>query len=648
MSPVRLIFYLARQMVLWLSLSSPVWAGGAFLPPEQAFRAQALLQDSKTVQVIIDIAPGYYLYRKRLRWETQPPSIELGPVSLPPGQIKHDPNFNEDLEVYHDQLVFNLPVRRAASDFALSLSYQGCAEKGLCYPPVHAQIQVQVVGGKLIDARLGDAANASNAPDATSALDALRASTRRSALGDQAPSANPRPSADGSSGAVGLDLALRTGRWWQVIAVFFAAGVLLSLTPCVLPLVPILSTIIIGTQPAQTAGAEGHWRNFALAASYSLGLALVYTAVGIAAGFLGQSLTAALQTPWVLGAFALVLVLLSLSMFGWYDLQLPHGLQSKLSAASGRLRGGQVLGVFVMGMLSALIVGPCVSAPLAAALIYIGTTHDARLGGTALFSLASGMSVPLMLVGLSADSWIPRAGAWMNQIKVFFGFVLLGVAWWMVSPLLPTWWFMSGLGLLLVTMAVFCFRLFDPLKPSGRGRGWQLSAKVAGLLVALVGLAQWVGVMSGSEDPLRPLGSWHAGATPAGGSGQATQEEASTVRFRRVSSVEEFEAIARGAQGVVVLDFYADWCVSCKEMERFTFNHAPIARRMRRAVLLQFDVTANTPENTAMLKHFGVFGPPATLFFRSDGQTVDEVLAARTIGFLNSDGFAQRLNAAGL
>ena len=645
------------RLLACMLLAIPLWAFAAtYLRPEQAFQARAYLQDPHTVQVIIDIAPHYYLYRKRLHWEAEPASVAIGEVRLPQGQIKHDPNFNEDLEIYHDQVAFNLPIAHPAPDTRLNLSYQGCAEQGLCYPPQHLQVRLSAQGGALTGVQVmppdgtsdrSGSSGSSGTGDSSDALAAWRAAAGSSANGSVSDSASdlrapaqagaPQTSGTAAGSATGsftagsaLDRALQAGHWWQVVGVFFVAGVLLSLTPCVLPLVPILSSIIVG---AEAGRAPSRGRHLLLAASYSLGMALVYTAVGVAAGLVGQGLTNALQTPWALGGFAALLVLLSLSMFGVYTLQLPHALQSRISVASGRLPGGQLLGVLAMGMLSALIVGPCVSAPLAAALIYIGTTHDARLGGVALFSMACGMSVPLMLVGLSANSLLPRAGAWMNQVKVFFGFLLLGVALWMVVPLLPAWVFMSLLGLLLVTAAVFCFRLFDPIVPARRG--WQWAAKVVGLALVLAGGAQWVGVMAGGDDALHPLAALRGGASST----------AAALPFQRVHSVAEFQRIAQGSTGVVVLDFYADWCVSCKEMDRWTFGNADIARRLSGATLLRADVTDDTADNRALLQHFGLFGPPATLFFRAGAQ---EISPARTVGYLAADAFAKRLSAAGL
>ena len=381
-------------------------------------------------------------------------------------------------------------------------------------------------------------------------------------------------------------------------------------------------------------------RGLLLAASYSLGMAMVYTAMGVAAGLAGEGLAAALQNPWVLGAFALMLAGFSLSMFGVYQLQLPASLQAKASETSGRFQGGRVLGVFAMGGLSALIVGPCVAAPLAGALVYISQTRDVLVGGVALFSLACGMSVPLLLVGVSAGSLLPRAGGWMEHVKHAFGVMLLAVAIWMVSPVLPGWALMALVGALLVITAVY-LGAFERLPDA---RGWPRLVKGVGVLFALVGAVQFLGLLSGGRDVLQPLSHLaqrRGAAEPDGALAQAGEG----LNFRRVSTVAELDAAVAAAGKPVMLDFYADWCTSCKEYEKFTFRDARVQQRLRDVVLLQADVTANNEHHKALLKRFQLFGPPGLVFFDPQGR---EKAEARVLGYQSGDQFLESLKAAAL
>ncbi|HKW83248.1 MAG TPA: protein-disulfide reductase DsbD, partial [Burkholderiaceae bacterium] len=441
------------------------------------------------------------------------------------------------------------------------------------------------------------------------------------------PAAGPGPIGDDAA----LGATLRNGKFWGVVGVFLLAGVLLSLTPCVLPMLPILSSIIVGHGNNVT-----RTRGFALAASYSLGMALVYTALGVAAGLAGEGLAAALQNPWVLGAFALGLVALALSMFGAYELQLPALFAGRLTAASQRLPAGKLAGVFAMGGVSALIVSPCVAAPLAGALVYISQTRDVWLGGTALFSLAAGMSVPLLLIGASAGSLLPRAGAWMDEVKRFFGLLLLGVALYTVQPVWPTALVLALWGALLLATAVLL------VSDQHRGHRGELSKslwrRVVAAVLAVCGLLEFAGAASGGSNPLQPLAHL----------ARRTQGDAvagSGVTFNAVRSVGELDAALRGAGRPVMLDFYADWCVSCKEMERFTFSDPAVQKRLAGALLLKADVTANSDADKALLKRFQLFGPPGTIFFDANGR---EIPGSRVIGFQSSDRFLRTLHSVGL
>ena len=593
----------------WLALAAaPAWsANDDFLEPEQAFAMTASRLDERTIELRFDVAPGYYLYRERFVFEARPASVALA-AQIPRGTVKFDETFQKEVETHRDTLRLQLKVSDLAAPFALSVTSQGCADKGLCYSPQVHELQVDMVAG------------------------AITAITRL-APGQAAefnPSAEPRPPAAANQ-STRIQSALQSGNLLLIAGVFVVAGLLLSFTPCVLPMVPILSSIIVG-QGAPVSKARG----FGLALAYCLGMALVYTGFGVVAGLLGEGLAAALQNPWVLGAFALLLAGLSLSMFGFYELQMPSFIQNKVSEASGRLQGGKFVGVFAMGGLSALIVGPCVAAPLAGALVYISQTRDVLIGGVALFSLACGMSAPLLLVGLSAGSLLPRAGAWMEGVKHVFGVLLLAVAIWLVSPVLPSWAVMLMGGTLLLMAAVY-LHAFDRL-PDG-ARGWSRFGKGVGVLLALVGTAQFVGALSGGRDALQPLAhlASRGGAAPSVASAGPT--------FQRVRSIAELDAAVAAADKPVMLDFYADWCVSCKEYEKFTFTDSQVREKLAGFVLLKADVTANNAQDKALLKRYNLFGPPGIIFIAPRGQ---EMAAARVIGYQPSEQFLGSLKAASL
>jgi thiol:disulfide interchange protein DsbD len=421
--------------------------------------------------------------------------------------------------------------------------------------------------------------------------------------------------------------ALQSGSLLLMLAVFFGAGILLAFTPCVLPMIPILSGIIIGEGRAV---AKAH--AFALSLTYVLGMALTYTAIGILAALSGTLLSAALQNPWVLGAFAAVFVALAASMFGFYDLQLPAVFHSKVAAASQRLRGGEITGVALMGVLSAAIVSPCVAAPLAGALLYISQTRDVVLGGAALFSLALGMGVPLIAVGVTEGALLPKSGHWMKAVKKFFGFMLLGLAIWIVAPVIPLATYMLAWAALLIIGAMYLHAL-DPLPEgaSGYARFW----KGVGVIALLAGAALVVGVLSGSRDVLQPL----AGLRVV----ESSAAPAEALRFERIGTVAELDARLKTVSQPVMLDFYADWCVSCKEMERFTFSDPKVRAALAQMVLLQVDVTKNTSEDQALLKRYRLFGPPGIIFFDGAGR---EIPGLRVIGFQPADKFLQSLALA--
>lgn len=562
------------------------------LEPEKAFAFSARVQGPDAIEVRYVIAKGYYLYRDKLRFTLEPASASQGEPQLPAGKIKKDEFFGE-VAVYRDEVRITVPVASGGHDgrVVLTAVSQGCADVGVCYVPVEQKAELRLPAGK----------------------------------GGGTPAA-------GSAGRLGEDALIAElfhGETWLLIVSFFGFGLLLSFTPCVLPMVPILSGIIVGRGHQMT-----RMHGLLLSAAYVLGMAITYALAGVAAGMSGALLSAALQNPWVLGAFAMVFVVLALSMFGFYELQLPSALQSKLAGASGQLHGGHFFGVFVMGMLSALIVGPCVAAPLAGALLYISQSGDAVLGGSALFAMALGMGVPLLAVGASAGALVPKAGPWMESVKRFFGVLLLAVAIYLVSPVIPMAIQMLAWAALLILTGVY-LRAIDPL-PQG-ARGFARISKGVGIIALVAGVAYVIGALSGSRDVLQPLSGLRGAA---GGAPSA----AAAVAFQRVGSVAELDAAVAAAKGkTVMLDFYADWCVSCKEMERYTFTDPAVQSRLAGMVKLQADVTAGSADHQALLKRFRLFGPPGIIFFDPAGR---EIQGLRVIGFQAADKFSTVLDQA--
>lgn len=561
------------------------------LDPEKAFQFSARVTGPDAIEVRYVIAKGYYLYRDKLRFTLEPATLGNGSAQLPQGQVHKDEFFGET-RVYRDEVRITLPIRRAAEPgrAVLTAVSQGCADIGVCYVPVEQKAELQLI-----------AAGGAPAP----------ARDNASAKGEDA-----------------LIADLFHGETWLLILSFFGFGLLLSFTPCVLPMVPILSGIIIGQGRNMT-----RMHSLLLSGAYVLGMAITYTLAGVAAGLSGALLSAALQNPWVLGSFAAVFVALALSMFGFYELQLPSSLQSRLAGASGRLHGGHYTGVFVMGVLSALIVGPCVAAPLAGALLYISQSGSAVLGGAALFAMALGMGVPLLVVGASAGALLPRAGPWMETVKRFFGVMLLAVAIYLVSPVVPVTAQLLAWAALLIFTGIY-LRAIDPLPPAAGG--FTRFGKGVGVMALVAGIAFVVGALSGSRDVLQPLSGLRGSATAApAGPG---------VSFQRVANNAELDAAIAAAGGkTLMLDFYADWCVSCKEMERYTFTDAAVQSRLAGMVKIQADVTANTAEHKELLKRFRLFGPPGIVFFDPAGR---EIQGLRVIGFQSADKFAAVLDQA--
>jgi len=626
--PMTWTRHLTRQGLAFLSmatLSLAAWSAETadFLDVARAFAMSPRIHGGH-LELAFDVQPGYYLYRERIDVEDADSTHPKPEPRFEAGQTKHDPTFDRDMEVYHHPMSVEVGLAGTAQARELKVSYQGCAEAGLCYPP-----QTRVLHVTLGSA--GQVLTVGHGPNPKADAVVLASDATKVAAAPQAAPTNELSR---------IEQKLKSGSLLAIAGVFALAGLLLSFTPCVLPMLPILSSIIVG----QGQGVS-RLKGFLLAASYSLGMAVVYTCFGVVAGLLGEGLAAALQNPWVLGAFATLLVALSLSMFGAYNLQLPGSWQSNVSQTSDKMRAGSFVGVFFMGGLSALVVGPCVAAPLAGALVYISQTRDVVIGGVALFSMAVGMSVPLLLLGVSAGTLLPRAGAWMESVKTVFGMMLLAVALWLVQPVLPPTVVLFLAGVWLALGAAF-LGAFDTL--TATASVLHRSFKGMGLVMALLGAVEVVGALAGSGDALRPLQPFTVAARMAPGTTVATANagEAAQLPFRRVSSPAELESAMAAAGGrTVVLDFYADWCVACKEMEHFTFSDPAVRKKLEGALLLQADVTANAAPHKTLMKRFGLFGPPGILFFDGKGQERKE---ARVVGFQKAEAFVESLTQAGL
>ena len=597
MMMIRLLFMLLFALTGLARAEEP-------LDPQVAFRFSARVVDAKTIEARWQITDQYYMYRDKFKFALE--GGTLGTPKYPPGKMKEDENFG-NVEVYRKEVKILLPVE-ATGPVTLKAISQGCWDGGICYPPINQEARLSMAGAASPSAAVSPAPTSAPAP----------VQTRGDISASEQAAAEP---VDESSRIAGLfkgdNLAL-------VLLSFFGFGLLLSLTPCVFPMIPILSGIIVNH-----GHAVSHLRAFILSLAYVLGMAVTYAAVGVAAGLSGTLLSAALQNAWVLGGFALVFVVLSLSMFGFYELQLPAALQSRVSDTANH-QGGSLPAIGLMGALSALIVGPCVAAPLAGALLYIAKTGDAVLGGSALFVMALGMGAPLLLVGAFSRSLLPKSGPWMEGVKKFFGVIMLATALWLVSPVIPLWLQMFGWALLMVVPAIYLHAL-DPLPQNAHG--WQRLGKGLGVVLLLGGAAMLMGVLGGAKDPLQPLGFLRGGIAA----------EAHGPAFERVATIEQLDgrlAAAKAAGKPVMLDFYADWCVSCKEMDRFTFADAKVAARMKQMVLLQADVTANNDADKALLKRFGLFGPPGIIFWSPAGNELGDL---RVIGFQTAEKFLPTL-----
>lgn len=632
------ILVISLALVALSTVFNSARAADEFLDPDDAFRFSAAMSAPDTLDLHFAVAPTYYVYRERFEVDA-PPGVVAG-VDYPPGLVKYDPTFEKDMEVYYGQVTLRIrlgqpgdgPGAPGPGPHVLGLVSQGCADAGLCYPPERRELRLTLteagwsVSGKGV-------ARSVPAP-----LDVVLGGNGRPLAGQgaAAPAAGINPF---DFGDTGLAAWLEGASWPSIVGLCLLLGILLAFTPCVLPMVPILMAVIAGN--AEKARSLSRGRGLALAAAFVLGMSVVYTLLGVVAGMLGAGLMIWLQTPWILITFATLLAVLALSMFDVFTLQAPAAFQTALHQRLNRIPGGHYGGVFVMGMLSALIVGPCVAAPLAGVLLFISQTGDVVLGGTALFALAWGSGLPLLLLGASSAALLPKAGAWMERVKWAFGILLLATAWWMVSSLIPDWMVMTGWVVLAVSSAVM-LGAFDVL-PAGAGAGRHV-LKAVGLVLGVWAVLMLVGLAGGGRDPFRPLAPYAGAMSASGGSAYASgvdTAEAVKRRFVKVGSVEELEQALAQADRPVMLDFYADWCVSCIEMERFTFSDPGVARKLDGFVLLQADVTDNAAEHRALLKRFRLFGPPGIIFFDVEGRELD----IRVVGFQNADRFGRSLDA---
>ena len=594
------------------------------LPPDEAFKMSVEVRDANTLIANFTPAKDYYLYRDKIAFEPQEEGTFIEKIILPPGKMKNDLTFGET-EVYYQPIQAIISLKREASaseqPLTLAATYQGCNEPiGVCYAPINKTVDLTLPALKIVDAVAEVVSGNATAAKVDAAAELFQMPSRLPAIETE---------------AYKIDRMFETGNFWLILTGFFGLGLLLAFTPCVFPMFPILSGIIAKRGKHITKG-----RGFILALAYVLGMAITYAAAGVAAGLSGAMLSAALQNGWVLGSFALVFVLLSFSMFGFYELQMPGAIQSKLSEEAGHLKGGHLTGVFGMGALSALIIGPCVAAPLAGALLYISQTRDVVLGGSALFVMALGMGVPLLLLGASAGALLPKAGPWMESIKQFFGVLLLAVAIWLISPVINEVVHMLLWAALLIISATYLHAI-DPLPE--RASGLRRFLKGIGVIALLAGVALLIGVLSGSRDVLQPLSKFGLAGSNVGNNGEMVMYPNGHLPFQRVKTTEELdEIILQSKDKYVMVDFYADWCISCKEMERFTLSDASVQSRLKDVVLLQIDVTDGTPDDAALLKRFKLFGPPGILFIDRDGNEVPDI---RIIGFLNKSDFLTVLNA---
>jgi thioredoxin:protein disulfide reductase len=592
-----------------------------FLPPDEAFRFNALADGPDSIRLIWGITDGYYLYRARIKASSDGASIKLGDLVLPTGDTKVDEYFGKQ-EVYHHDIVGSIAVARsgATGDLTvpLKVTYQGCATAGLCYPPITKTVSIVLPSAGGAAAGPGGASTGAGGPAAAAAS--------TSTMGASASTTANTPTVGYISNQDRLASALQQGGLLTVLAIFFIGGLGLSLTPCVLPMVPILSGILVGEGDKITP-----WRGFSLALTYVQGMAITYAVAGAAFVLaFRQAPQGFFQQPWIVGLYVALFIALALAMFGTFTLQMPSAIQTRITSLSNQQRSGTYIGCLVMGALSALVATACVAPALIAALTVISQTGEVARGAAALYATALGMGVPLLVVGASAGSLLPKAGPWMDTIKSVFGVVFLGLAIYFLQPLIP-----SAMSMLLWSaLAVISGFWIFTLKARDGGPA-PAAIRAPGLLTLVYGIILLIGVAAGGDDPLQPLSALRAnnGVTTA-------QVKEPALAFDTIKSLDDLNkraAAATAAGRPVMLDFYADWCTSCKEMERYTFTDKSVQDVLSNAVLLRADVTKNDALDQELLRHFGIFGPPTIAFYGPDGE---ERRNFRVVGYMKAADFA--------
>lgn len=608
------------------SLSSLAALGGDGgqqpLDPEEAFKASIQVNKNE-IQLHWDIADNYHLYRDRIKVGLADTDAKITSGSIPEGKEVDDPGIGKTQVFYH-ALDAKVGIQPGKSDSAIVVAgSQGCADIGLCYPPIEHAWKVNF--------KTGAVEPLDTAPKTTLEKVVSLPNGTQSASAETPAPAQTAPVQRSQTDAITHEL--QTGSLWTIILGFLVIGLLLAFTPCVFPMIPILAGIIAGQGEKITTR-----KAFVLSVVYVLAMAVTYTVAGVLAGLFGSNLQAAFQNPWILTAFAGIFVALAFSMFGFFELQLPSSLQSKIMQVQNNQQGGTLVGVAIMGLLSALIVGPCMAPPLAGALIYIGQTGDAVLGGTALFAMSIGMGLPLIIVGTLGGKFLPRAGAWMDAVKNVFGVLMLGVAIWMLERIVPDIVAQALWGVLLIGAAVY-LSATDPLKEAASG--WSRLWKALGVILLIWGSLILVGVAAGGKGSVfTPLAGLNLGSQ-AGGSAQP----AAALSFTPVTNLADLNtklAQAKAEGKPVMLDFYADWCVSCKEMEHNTFSDPTVIAQLKPFVLLQANVTANNEDDKALFKRFGVLGPPTIVFFNAKGE---EQKAQQVVGYEPPQTFMKHIMA---
>lgn len=579
-----------------------------FLKVDEAFELTTDYLGDGTLTARWQMPPGYYLYGHRFGARAvDATTVTLGEPVMPPGKDKYDEYEEAVVEVYYDSAEMSVPIS-GTGVVEVRIAYQGCADAGLCYPPESKPVWLDLDRGEIVEAPLTSGSKASGQSAQTAEPAVARSSIAATAVTEEQALAG----------------RLAESSLFAALALFLLGGIALAFTPCVLPMVPILSSIIVGESENLSKV-----RAFTLSLAYVLGMAVTYAAIGTLVGLFGAELNiqAQLQSPPVLIFFALTFAVLSLSMFGFYELQLPSGVQNRLNSLSSSVGGGKHLSVAIMGSLSSLVVSPCVSAPLAGALIYISSTGDAVLGGLALFTLAIGMGLPLLLLGASGGHLLPRAGVWMDNVKAVFGVLLLGVAVWLLERVVPASVTLALWAVLAIGSAVYLGALdFSPR--SGWGQLW----KSSGVVLLVYGVLLLIGAASGASDPLKPLAQM-AGSSSAGSASAHAESE-----WLAVSNHSDVAQKLGGEPAI--LDLYADWCISCKVMERNVFPAPEVASQLATFRLLRADVTDNNDEHQALLNRYGLFGPPSLLFFDAQGR---ELVDLRIQGEMNRAQFAAHL-----